>query len=63
MSDHSRRLRASDLENSGDLGVNSTPNLTMGEVIGARFNRRDVLRGSLAVTAISATLGTVACSQ
>ena len=29
----------------------------MGEVIGARFNRRDVLRGSLAVTAISATLG------
>jgi uncharacterized protein len=57
MSDHSRRLRASDLENSGDLGVNSTPNLTMGEVIGARFNRRDVLRGSLAVTAISATLG------
>ena len=29
----------------------------MGEIIAARFNRRDMLRGSLAVTAISATLG------
>ena len=30
MSDHSRRLRAaSDLENSGDLGVNRMPNLTI----------------------------------
>jgi secreted PhoX family phosphatase len=30
----------------------------MGEVIGTRFNRRDLLRGSLAVAAISATVGT-----
>ena len=29
----------------------------MGEIIAARFNRRDLLRGSLAVAAISATLG------
>ncbi len=29
----------------------------MGEIIAARFNRRDLLRGSLAVAAISATVG------
>ncbi|CAA9550361.1 MAG: Putative phosphatase, partial [uncultured Thermomicrobiales bacterium] len=51
------RLRASELEDSGDHGVNPTGNGTMGEVIAARFNRRDLLRGSLAVTAISATVG------
>ena len=57
MTEQPSRLRASELENSGDLGNNPTPNLTMGEVIAARFNRRDLLKGSLAVTAISATLG------
>ena len=51
------RLRASELEDSGDVGVNPTANGTMGEVIAARFNRRDLLRGTMAVTAISATLG------
>src|SRR5215207_1828004 len=51
------RLRASELENSGDVGNNPTDNLTMGEVIATRFSRRDLLRGSLAVTAISAALG------
>ena len=57
MTEQPSRLRASELENSGDLGNNPTPNLTMGEVIAARFNRRDLLKGSLAVTAITATLG------
>jgi secreted PhoX family phosphatase len=52
------RLRASELEDSGDLGNNPTANLTMGEVIATRFNRRDLLKGSLAVTAIAATVGT-----
>src|SRR4051794_20920830 len=58
MDEHKARLRASDLEDSGDVGCNPTENLTMGEIIATRFNRRDLLRGSLAVAAISATVGT-----
>jgi secreted PhoX family phosphatase len=58
MDEHKARLRASELEDSGDVGVNPTQNLTMGEIIATRFNRRDLLRGSLAVAAISATVGT-----
>ncbi|HZH09850.1 MAG TPA: PhoX family phosphatase [Microvirga sp.] len=58
MDEHKVRLRASELEDSGDAGVNPTTNLTMGEIIASRFNRRDLLRGSLAVAAISATIGT-----
>jgi uncharacterized protein len=57
MDENRTRLRASELEDAGDFGNNPTANLTMGEVIAARFNRRDLLRGSLAVAAISATLG------
>jgi len=57
MDEHKARLRASDLEDSGDAGINPTGNPTMGEVIATRFNRRDLLRGSLAVAAISATVG------
>ncbi|WP_112662837.1 PhoX family protein [Microvirga flavescens] len=57
MNEHEIRLRASDLEDSGDKGINPSQNLTMGEVIAARFNRRDLLKGSLAVAAISATVG------
>jgi secreted PhoX family phosphatase len=58
MDEHKARLRSSELEDSGDVGVNPTQNLTMGEIIATRFNRRDLLRGSLAVAAISATVGT-----
>ncbi|MBL0405340.1 PhoX family phosphatase [Microvirga aerilata] len=58
MDEHKGRLRASELEDSGDVGVNPTQNLTMGEIIATRFDRRDFLRGSLAVAAISATVGT-----
>jgi secreted PhoX family phosphatase len=58
MDEHKVRLRASELEDSGDIGINPTENLTMGEIIATRFNRRDLLRGSLAVAAISATVGT-----
>ena len=57
MDEHTIRLRASELENSGDIGNNPTDNPTMGEVIATRFSRRNILRGSLAVAAISATLG------
>ncbi|HEV2563749.1 MAG TPA: PhoX family phosphatase [Microvirga sp.] len=58
MDEHKGRIRSSELEDSGDIGINPTENLTMGEIIATRFNRRDLLRGSLAVAAISATVGT-----
>ena len=60
MSDVSKRMRAADLEDSGEIGINPTENPTMGDMIAARFNRRDLLRGAMAVTAISATIGTEA---
>jgi uncharacterized protein len=63
MDEHKARLRSSELEDSGDVGVNPTHNLTMGEIIATRFNRRDLLRGSLAVAAISATVGTRALAN
>ncbi|NNM74318.1 PhoX family protein [Enterovirga aerilata] len=58
MSDNTGRMRSADLEDSGDLGINPTANPTMGDMIAARFNRRDLFRGAMAVTAISATIGT-----
>ncbi|MGA0596306.1 PhoX family protein [Enterovirga sp. CN4-39] len=60
MSDTAERMRAADLEDSGDAGINPTENPTMGDMIAARFNRRDLFRGAMAVTAISATIGTKA---
>jgi uncharacterized protein len=47
-------------EEAEDIGHNISANPTMGDVIAARFNRRDFLRGSLAVTAISATVSPLA---
>ena len=58
MDEHKGRLRASELEDSGDLGINPTHNLTMGENIASRFSRPDLQRGSLTVASISATDGT-----
>src|SRR5918992_6145490 len=63
MTETTARLRASELEHSGDLASNPTANLTMGEIIAERFNRRDLLRGALATTAIAATIGTQALAQ
>ena len=57
MTEHKVQLRASELEDSGNVGCNPTENATMGEIIATRFNRRDLVRGALAVTAISATVG------
>lgn len=57
MNDENLWMRASELEDSGDAGCNPTPNATMGEIIAARFSRRDLLKGSLAIAAISATIG------
>ena len=63
MSDMTERMRAAELEDSGAIGINPTANPTMGDMIAARFNRRDLFRGAMAVTAISATIGTKALAQ
>ncbi len=52
-----RSLRA---EASEDIGRNPTANPTIGDVIAIRFNRRDILRGGLGVTAIAATVSPLA---
>jgi uncharacterized protein len=46
-----------DAENSGS---NPSANPGMGEIIARRFSRRDLMRGALAVTAISATVSPLA---
>ena len=52
-----RSIRA---ELAEDNGSNTTRNLTMGDVIARRYSRRDFMRGSLAVAAISATVSPLA---
>ncbi len=52
--------RAQAAEEAENVGSNASANRTMGEVISARYDRRDVLRGGLAVTAIAATLSPLA---
>jgi uncharacterized protein len=52
-----RSIAAEEAENAG---TNDSLNATMGEIIGARYNRRELLRGALAVTAISATVSPLA---
>lgn len=48
------------LEDAEGDGLNPTANRTMGEIIASRFSRRDFLRGSLAATAIAATVSPLA---
>ena len=48
------------LEENDGPGRNPTGNPTMGDIIAARFSRRSLLKGSLAVTAIAATVSPVA---
>jgi secreted PhoX family phosphatase len=52
----SPRTRAQAFEASEDIGRNSSDNATLGDVIAARYNRRDLLKGALGATAIAATL-------
>lgn len=59
MNDHTP-FRTSQLEDSGDHGLNPSGNPTMGEIIGTRFSRRGFLQGSLAVSAIAATVSPLA---
>ena len=47
-------------EESEDIGRNASANPTMGDVINARFSRRSFLRGTLAVSAIAATVSPMA---
>ncbi|TPI09975.1 PhoX family phosphatase [Mesorhizobium sp. B4-1-3] len=54
------RFRTSLLEDNDGPPVNPTDNRTMGEIIAARFSRRGFLKGSLAVSAIAATVGPLA---
>ncbi len=62
MTEHSQAhaFRTSRLEDADGDGLNPTGNRTMGEIIARRFSRRDLLRGSLAVTAIAATVSPLA---
>jgi secreted PhoX family phosphatase len=63
MTDHATRpqaFRTSLLEENTGPGHNPTDNRTMGEIIAARFSRRGFLRGSLAVSAIAATVSPIA---
>ncbi|MGN7870946.1 PhoX family protein [Paracoccus sp. 22332] len=53
-------FRTSKLEEADGPGLNPTQNRTMGEIIAARFSRRGFLKGSMAVTAISATVSPIA---
>jgi uncharacterized protein len=53
-------FKTSLLEDAHGEGLNPTANETMGEIIATRFSRREFLAGSLAVSAIAATVGTTA---
>ncbi|MBA5805987.1 PhoX family protein [Rhizobium changzhiense] len=48
------------LEDADGDGHNMSANATMGEIIGKRFSRRNFLQGSLAVSAIAATVSPIA---
>ncbi|PZX19843.1 hypothetical protein LX81_00306 [Palleronia aestuarii] len=61
MTEHSRRFfQTSQLEAADGPGTNPSSNRTMGEIIAARFTRRGFLKGSMAATAISATVSPAA---
>jgi secreted PhoX family phosphatase len=54
------RTRAQAFEASEDVGRNPSDNPTIGDIIAARYNRRDLLKGALGVTAIAATVSPLA---
>ena len=53
-------FKTSQLEAADAAPRNHTANPTMGELISARFSRRGFLQGSLAVSAIAATVSPLA---
>ncbi len=61
MNDHAASpFRTSLLEENAGPGTNPSDNPTMGEIISRRFSRRGLLKGSLAVSAIAATVSPIA---
>lgn len=52
--------RSQAAEESENAGCNDSDNRTLGDVIAARFNRRDVLKGALGVSAIAAAVSPLA---
>ncbi|UXN68865.1 PhoX family phosphatase [Devosia neptuniae] len=60
MNDQAPIFKTSQLEAADAPPRNMTANPTMGELIGARFSRRGFLQGSLAVSAIAATVSPLA---
>ncbi|HTV67766.1 MAG TPA: PhoX family phosphatase [Rhizobiaceae bacterium] len=60
MNEHVSPFRTSLLEEADTPGSNPTSNKTMGEIIATRFSRRGFLQGSLAVSAIAATVSPIA---
>lgn len=52
--------RAQAYEESENVGRNLTENATLGDVIAARYGRRDILKGALGVAAITATVSPLA---
>jgi secreted PhoX family phosphatase len=54
------RTRAQACEASEDVGRNGSNNPTLGDVVAARFGRRDFLRGALGVSAIAAAVSPLA---
>jgi len=63
MNDHVSQpnpFKTSQLEEADSAPRNRSDNPTMGEIISARFSRRGFLQGSLAVSAIAATVSPIA---
>jgi secreted PhoX family phosphatase len=52
--------RSQAIEETDDVGCNPTDNLTIGDVIARRFDRRDLIQGTLGVAAIAATMSPLA---
>ena len=55
--------RAQAFEESENVGRNESPNATFGDIVAARFGRRDLLQGALGVAAIAATVGPLALAS
>ena len=58
--DQVKLSRTQAFEESENVGRNASANPTMGDIIAARYNRRDLLKNTLAVTAITATVSPMA---
>jgi uncharacterized protein len=57
------QTRAQIAEESENVGRNPSPNPTLGDVIAARFGRRDLLKGVLGVTAIASLASPLALAS